>query len=57
MRNLLLVLAMGFVLTSCEKEPLEDVNTDTNKNGSTCIYNSDGSMECKYNVEVVEENE
>tara|TARA_R110000823_G_scaffold27965_1_gene81337 strand:+ start:1832 stop:2005 length:174 start_codon:yes stop_codon:yes gene_type:complete len=57
MKKLLLVLAMGFVLTSCEKEPLEDVNTDTNKNGSTCIYNSDGSMECKYNIEVVEENE
>ena len=57
MKNLLLVLVMGFVLTSCEKEPLEGINTDRNKNGSTCIYNSDGSMECKYNVEVVEENE
>ena len=57
MKKLLLVLALGLMLTSCEKEPLEDVNTDTNKNGSTCIYNSDGSMECKYNIEVVEENE
>ena len=57
MKKLLLVLGLGVVLSSCEKEPLEDVNTDTNNNGSTCIYNSDGGMECKYNIEVVEENE
>ena len=56
MKNLLLVLGLVLVLTSCEKEPLEDINTDTDKNGSTCIYNSDGSMDCQYNVEVIKED-
>jgi hypothetical protein len=56
MKKLVLVLALGLGLTSCEKEPLEDINTDIDKNGSTCIYKSDGSMDCEYNVEVIKED-